>query len=86
MLGEQMIVAAAKRGHDLAENADRAPVQPDLRQRRPQQDADEDQVAATLAAKQFCRPAELADRNPVMAKTLHAGPDRRRREARTEPA
>ena len=34
---QQMIVAAAKRRHDAAEDADRSPVQPDFRQRRPQQ-------------------------------------------------
>ena len=83
---QQMIVTAAKRRHDAAENADRAPVQPDLRQRRPQQRADEDQVAAALAAEQLCRAAELADRNPVMAEARDPRPDRRRRGARTAPA
>ena len=32
-----------------------------------------DDVAAALDAKQLCRPAELADRNPVMAEAHHAG-------------
>ncbi len=71
---EQMIVAAAKRRHDAAEDADRSPIQPHLRQRRPQQRTDEDQVAAALAAEQFCRPAELSNRNPVVTKPLD--PDR----------
>ena len=51
--GQQVIVAAAKCRPDLAEDADRSPVQPDLRQRRPQQRADEDQVATTFAAEQL---------------------------------
>ena len=54
--GQQMIVAAAKRAHDLAEHAQRAPVQPDLRQRRPHQRADEDQVAAALARETASSP------------------------------
>jgi len=31
---------------------------------------DENQIAAILGAKQFHGPADLADRNPVMAKAL----------------
>src|SRR5207247_6484615 len=69
---QQMIVTAAKRSPDAAEDADRSPVQPDFRQRRAQQRADKDQVAAALAAKQFCRAAELPDRDPVMAETSDA--------------
>ena len=69
--GQQMIVAAAEGGPDAPEHAKRAPVQPDLRQRRPHQRADENQVAAILRAKQLDRPADLADRNPVMAKARH---------------
>ena len=69
---QQMIVAAAKRRQDAAEDADRSPVQPDFRQRRAQQRADEDQVAAALAAEQFCRAAELPDRDPVMAEARDA--------------
>ena len=69
---QQMIVAAAKRRPDAAEDADRSPVEPDFRQRRAQQRADEDQVAAALAAKQFCGAAELPDRDPVMAEALDA--------------
>ena len=65
-----MIVAAAKRTDDIAEKTERLEIQPDFRQRRPHQRADEDQVAAPLVAKQFCRPAELADRDPVMAETF----------------
>ena len=70
--GQQMIVTAAKRGPDAAKDADRSPVEPDFRQRRAQQRADEDQVAAALAAKQFCGAAELSDRDPVMAEALDA--------------
>ncbi len=69
---QQMIVTAAKRRPDAAEDADRSPVQPDFRQRRAQQRADEDQVAAALAAEQFCGAAELPDRDPVMAEALDA--------------
>ena len=72
MPGQQMIVAAAKRRHDMAHDAKRSPVEPDLRQRRPRQAADEDQVAAAFAAKQSCRLADLADRNPVMAEARDA--------------
>src|SRR6185312_3969688 len=68
----QMIVTAAKRGPDAAKDADRSPVQPDFRQRRTQQRADEDQVAAALAAEQFCGAAELPDRDPVLAEALDA--------------
>ena len=50
---QQMIVAAAKRRPDVADDADGSPVQPDLRQRRPHQRADEDQVAAAFAAEQL---------------------------------
>ena len=67
-----MIVAAAKRRPDTAENTDRAPIEPDFRQRRALQRADEDQVAAALAAEQLCRTAELPDRNPVMAEAADA--------------
>ena len=83
---QQMIVAAAKRRPDVAEDAERSPVQPDLRQRRPHQRADEDQVAAALAAKQFCGPAELADRDPVMAKALDPHRIAGALAARTAPA
>jgi hypothetical protein len=65
-----MIVAAAERRPHLAEHANGGPVQPDLRQRGPHQRADEHQIAAVLAAKQLHGPADLADRNPVMAKAL----------------
>ena len=67
---QQMIVAAPERGQHPPEHAQRAPVETDFRQRRPRQRADKDQIAAILAAKQFCRPADLADRDPVVAKTF----------------
>ena len=69
--GQQMIVAAPERRPDPAEHANGGPVEPDLRQRRPHQRADENQIAAVLAAKQFDGPADLADRDPVMAKARH---------------
>jgi hypothetical protein len=56
-----MIVAAAKRRHDVTDPSNRTEIQPDLRQRRPLQGADEDQVAAALAAEQFDGAAELSD-------------------------
>ncbi|MGY4160187.1 hypothetical protein ACVINW_006029 [Bradyrhizobium sp. USDA 4461] len=67
-----MIVAAAKGAHDVAEQAQRAPVEPDLRQRGTHQGADEDQVAAAFVAEQPGRPPELADRDPAVAKLLQA--------------
>src|SRR5262249_19079921 len=66
-----MIIAAAERGPDLTDDTQRSPVQPDFSQRRTDQAADEDEIAATLGAKQFDGPPELADRYPVMTKTLH---------------
>jgi hypothetical protein len=38
---------------------------------RPHQRPDEHQVAAILRPQQFCKPAELPDRNPVMTKARH---------------
>ena len=66
-----MIVAAAKRRPKTPDDAKRSPVQADLRQRRPHQRADENQIAAVFRAKQLHGPAELTDRNPVMAEARH---------------
>src|SRR5580704_14671833 len=65
-----MIVAAAERRPYLADDAKRAPIEPNFRKRGAHQVADEDQVAAALGAKQSCRPPHLTDRDPVMTETL----------------
>ena len=69
--GQQMIVAAAERRPHPADGAKRCPVETNFRQRRPHQRADKNQIAAVFRAKQLHRPAELADRNPVMTKARH---------------
>ena len=56
----------------MAHDAQRPPVEPDLRKRRACQAAKEDQVAAAFAAEQFCGATELPDRDPVMAEVLDA--------------
>src|SRR6267154_4176472 len=66
-----MVVSAPERRPHAADDANRTPIQPNLRQCWPYQGADENQVAAILAAEQFYRPADLTNRNPVMAKPLH---------------
>ena len=81
--GQQMIVAAPESRPHTPDDAKRSPVEPNFRQRRPHQRADENQIAAVLRAKQSFGPAELADRNPVMAKARRPPPDRRRLSART---
>ena len=69
---EQMIVAAAKRREHMADHAKRAPIKPDLGQCRPYQRADENQVAAALAAKQSYRAPNLSNRYPVVTKAFDA--------------
>ena len=65
-----MIVAAAERRPYPADDAKRRPIEPNFGQCRPHQRADEDQIAAVFRAKQLHRPADLADRYPVMTKAL----------------
>ena len=67
-----MIVAAAKRREHMADHAKRAPIKPDLGQCRPYQRADENQVAAALAAKQSYRAPNLSNRYPVVTKAFDA--------------
>jgi hypothetical protein len=69
--GQQMIVAAAECADDIAKQPERREVDPDLRERRSHQRADEDQVAAALFAKQPHGAAELADRDPAMTEFLY---------------
>ncbi|MGY4469516.1 hypothetical protein ACVWWK_005225 [Bradyrhizobium sp. LB9.1b] len=70
--GQQMIVAAAEGADDIAEQPERCEVDPDLRERRPYQRADEDQVPAAFFAKQPHGAAKLANRNPAVTEFLHS--------------
>ena len=73
MPGQQMIVAAAKRRHDIGPMTRSVPQSSLISDSAGRTSAaDENQVAAALAAKQLCGPADLADRNPVMAKARDA--------------
>src|SRR4051794_22824212 len=64
-----MIVPAAERLEYTWHGTHGFPVEANLGQRGAHQRADEDQIAAVFLAQQFCQPAELTYRNPVMTKT-----------------
>ena len=65
-----MIVAAAERRPYSADDPKRRPIEANFGQCGPHQRADKNQIAAVFRAKQLHRPADLADRYPVMAKAL----------------
>ena len=68
---QQMIISSPECCDHARDDAKRRPVEANFGQRRPHQRADENQIAAVFRASQFGRPADLADCNPVMAKTLY---------------
>ena len=68
--GKQPVVAAAKDASDARHQPQRLPIEPDLREPRPQQRADKHSLPATLGAREAKEAARLSDGNPMVRVAL----------------